>query len=113
MIGIYGVKMQYAIYKFDFGPVENGYYLTMVGTARVVALLIVIPLVIRLFKPKLAVPASPPANEEEAADDGSTSEEDEENERRAKHIRLLHDSRPSQHPNHSSARSRSTTQIST
>lgn len=117
MLGIYGPKLQYTMLKFDWGPVENGLYLTLLGASRVIALLIVLPLIFRLFKPRAPAGAANvslrSAVEEEdenlaaggegrrvergktsaIADEAQRRREAEE--RHAKHVRLLHDSRTS------------------
>lgn len=118
MFGVYGPKMQYTMIKFDWGPVENGYYLTIMGASRVVALLVVLPIFIRLVKPPTpatAVPIRSAVEEEEVAqaaahENGSSTRNgksktsaiveeaqrrQEAEERHAKHVRLLHDSRKS------------------
>ncbi|KAH9812471.1 hypothetical protein DFH28DRAFT_978599 [Melampsora americana] len=48
--GAYGIKLQYAIFRFQWGPIETGYFLTTLGLCRVMALLVIIPIVIRLWK---------------------------------------------------------------
>lgn len=41
---------QYAVFRFEWGPVETGYYLTTLGLCRVISLLVILPLLIRLWK---------------------------------------------------------------
>lgn len=49
-VGAYGIRLQYAIFRFQWGPIQTGYYLTTLGVCRVMALLVIIPIVIRLWK---------------------------------------------------------------
>ncbi|EGG07623.1 uncharacterized protein MELLADRAFT_116202 [Melampsora larici-populina 98AG31] len=53
--GAYGIKLQYAIFRFQWGPIQTGYFLTTLGICRVMALLVIIPMVIRLWKKSTTV----------------------------------------------------------
>lgn len=49
-------KLIYTGEKFNWGPAENGYFLSMMGFTRVIVLLGLLPLLIRLFRPTVPLP---------------------------------------------------------
>lgn len=94
----------YASFKYDWGPQENGYYLTLVGASRVLVLIVIIPFAIKLFRKPTPVPSSPQPEEplvelEEGSDERNAYEKSlKEWEEEAKYLRVVHDSRSSPPP---------------
>ncbi|KAG0146738.1 hypothetical protein CROQUDRAFT_43948 [Cronartium quercuum f. sp. fusiforme G11] len=73
-VGAYGVRLQYAVFRFEWGPVETGYFLTTLGLCRVLALLLILPLLIRLWKrPDLACGLGSPSTSSAGSAAGSLS----------------------------------------
>ncbi|KAH8925148.1 MFS general substrate transporter [Atractiella rhizophila] len=105
-MGIYSIKSIYTMSKFDWGPEEIGFMLSFLGSTRVISLLIVLPLVIRIFrKPPpmpLATPTTTPGqseitlngegDEESRGDSAVLVENTPDWEVHAKKLKILHDS---------------------
>ncbi|QRV90180.1 major facilitator superfamily transporter [Ceratobasidium sp. AG-Ba] len=51
-IAIYSVKFLYAEHVFGWGPAELSYYLSYMGTLRALNLIVILPYIIKLYKPK-------------------------------------------------------------
>ncbi|KAF7976591.1 hypothetical protein HWV62_6075 [Athelia sp. TMB] len=56
IMGSYTYKFQYALAKFGWTSESIGYYLTLIGVTRALYLMLILPLIIKLFKPKTAAP---------------------------------------------------------
>lgn len=97
VLSIMQVKILYAAYKYGWGPQENGYYLTYIGSVRVAFLLVVLPLGIKLLRKSPPLPAAPrPVSTEfDSAAEPQSSKEQVVWEREAKYLRVVHDSRAS------------------
>ncbi|KAI0699674.1 major facilitator superfamily domain-containing protein [Cytidiella melzeri] len=52
LMGSYAYKFQYTSFAFGWGSEQIGYWMSAVGATRAVHLTIILPLAIRLFKPK-------------------------------------------------------------
>lgn len=89
----------YSGYKFSWGLVENGYYLSFIGTCRVIVLILLVPLGIKLFKEPAPLPLIPRPDGHVAGDveiDGEiVSEDQKEWNLEAKYLTVVHDSRSS------------------
>lgn len=92
-----GPKLLYASFKFSWGPQENGYYLTFLGTCRVFVLLVTLPLLIRFLRKPPPLPATPrPAGNEmrrNSDPDSELTKDQHEWEEEAKYLRVVNDSR--------------------
>lgn len=55
-LAIISFMLVYTGRKFGWGPAENGYFLSYLGFTRVLVLLGFLPLMIRLFRPKVPLP---------------------------------------------------------
>jgi hypothetical protein len=87
----------YTSYTFGWGGQENGYYLSFVGACRVVVLIVVLPLLIKLFHKQPPLPKTPRPDaalvDFDSAGDGRLTPEQKEWEKEAKWLRVVHDSR--------------------
>ncbi|GAA5958654.1 hypothetical protein JCM3765_006709 [Sporobolomyces pararoseus] len=63
IIAIIQVKLQYANYTFDWSAKEDGLFLSYIGVLRVVALLVFLPLFIRLLRRPAPLPIRPKPEE--------------------------------------------------
>lgn len=54
-----GPKLMYASYKYGYGPEENGFYLSFLGSCRVFALIVAIPLLIKFCRKPSPLPLRP------------------------------------------------------
>lgn len=75
------VKMLYSSYKFDFGPAENGFFLTYIGLCRMTVLIAILPLFVKLGRKSPPLPEIAPS--------------DPDYEREARYLRVVNDSRAS------------------
>ncbi|GAA99360.1 uncharacterized protein L969DRAFT_93820 [Mixia osmundae IAM 14324] len=92
MISIYAVKIQYAQYRFAWGPVETGYLLTAIGVSRVIALTLLLPLAIRWLRKKYVTARMPDYTEGMTMPLASEDQLVADYEDHATHVKLLHDS---------------------
>ena len=99
VMGIMAIKVQYTGITFEWGPQENGYYLSFIGLARVVALLVILPLGIKLIRnappaPTTPRPAPPPASSDANATklQALHAEDVREWDAEARYLRVVHDS---------------------
>lgn len=60
VMGSYSYKFQYAASTFGWSSETLGYWLSLVGAARAVFLTLVLPVIIKLFKPKPLIVEFPP-----------------------------------------------------
>jgi len=64
--GLYGYKLQYAIFNFGWSSVELGIWLTFIGIGRAFNLCVVVPLVTRYItgkRPSMSLPTDPPESQ--------------------------------------------------
>ncbi|KAI5479857.1 MFS transporter [Pseudohyphozyma bogoriensis] len=95
-VALTAFKIQYTIFKFSWGPVETGFFLSFAGGTRMAVLVGVLPIVIRLFKRAPPVPETerPPAVADDEPDTQETEEKRkkvEEWDKEAKYLTVKHD----------------------
>jgi hypothetical protein len=102
---MYSVKMQYAQLKFGWSSIQLGNFLSLMGATRIVALVVAIPLFIKLIRKPHEEPFRQPAPDNDAETSsllreerrnnvnasGFSKVEDDEWEDHKKHARIVHD----------------------
>ncbi|KAK4701137.1 hypothetical protein P7C70_g5100, partial [Phenoliferia sp. Uapishka_3] len=87
-----GVKLQYTQYKFSWGPQENGYYLSFIGGVRMLVLLVLLPVLIKIFHKSPPLPLLPRPDAPSDDTSGRPTPAQIAWESDAKYLRVVHDS---------------------
>lgn len=87
------VKLLYTAYTFDWGYQENSYYLSFISTCRVAVLMVILPILIKLFHKKAPLPSTPRPENPDTAGEPAVTLEQKEWEKKAKWLRTVHDAR--------------------